>query len=270
MTSYDRVSVIVGVILVGSVLLLVLEVPSRTFEFEPLGTLLTLHITGKWIVSILLLGLSCAGTEAVMRTHPAVRRRIVRYTFPTWILPGLTTLALSVLLPRSPNLLYWLIGLALGGTVLAWLILANYVALDSKERTAAAINGGLRVIAYLLGLVFFADIYQTRVRSLVTATAVTLIASLVSLSIILDHKQPLKRMLLYAGAIGLLVGETTWALNYWRANSLTVGVLLTLFLYVLTGIAYEHTRQELNRQVIFEFLAIAVLGIWIIIRFGPK
>ena len=64
---YDRVSVIVGVILVGIVLLLVVDVPSRVFQFRPLGTPLTLNVTAVWAMSTLLVGLACAGTEAVMR-----------------------------------------------------------------------------------------------------------------------------------------------------------------------------------------------------------
>ena len=77
MLNYDRVSVVVGVILVGIVLLLVLDIPPRAFQFTPLGTPLTLQITGTWVVSALLVGLACAGTEAVIRVHPAVRHGII-------------------------------------------------------------------------------------------------------------------------------------------------------------------------------------------------
>ena len=51
---YDRVSVIVGVILVGIVLLLVVDVPPRVFQFRPLGTPLTFNVTAVWAMSILL------------------------------------------------------------------------------------------------------------------------------------------------------------------------------------------------------------------------
>ena len=62
MTNFDRVSVVVGLILVGIVLLLVLDIPPRAFQFTPLGTPLTLQVTGPWAVSALLVGLACAGT----------------------------------------------------------------------------------------------------------------------------------------------------------------------------------------------------------------
>jgi hypothetical protein len=272
MTSYDRVSVIVGVILVGIVLFLVIEIPPRVFQFSPLGTPLTLHVTGIWAVTMLLVGLSCAGTEAVLRTHPTVRRGTIRHTFPGWILPALVTLALAVVLPGSPDLLNWLIGLAIGGGLLAWLILMNYQAFGNDARSIAIARAGLRLAAYPLALILFTLIYRTRLRSLVTATAVTWIASLLSLSVLhsLGQAQRLEgRTALYAGVIGLLLGETTWALNYWRANALTVGVLLMLLFYVLTGIVRTYTQGEIDRRTVIEFLIVAALGIWIVVRFGP-
>lgn len=219
MTVYDRVSVIVGVILIGTILLLVLEIPSRAFEFEPFGTPLTLRITGNWLVSALLIGLSCAGTETVLRTHPQVRRQIVRRTFPAWILPGLTTLALALFLPQSPNLLSWTIGLIVGGATLAWLILAQYRRLDTagipgQPHTTSWISGGHEIVAYALALIFFTMIYRTKLRSLVTATQVSLAAALLALSILRTDRCALWQVGLYAGVIGLLMGEITWSLNY--------------------------------------------------------
>lgn len=273
---YDRVSVIVGVILVGIVLLLVVDVPPRIFQFRPLGTPLTFPVTAVWAMSTLLIGLSCAGTEAVMRVHPLVRRGAVKLTFPNWILPALTTLALTISLPRSPDLLNWLIGLAVGGGGLAWLILMNYqvVAADtgSTEQAALTARLGLRLATYPLAVILFTAIYRTRLRSLVTATSVALVAALLAFSILHHSEQThrsLSRTLFYSGVIGLVLGETTWALNYWRANALTVGVLLMVLFYVLTGIVREYTRTGIRWQIVVEFLSVAALGIWIVVRFGP-
>jgi len=269
MTEYDRTSVIVGLILVGIVLLLVLEVPTRAFEFRPLGTPLTLRITGTWIVTALLVGLACAGTEAIMRSHPQVRRGQVRFTFPLWILPALTTIALTILLPQSPTLLYWLVGLAVGGGILAWLILADYHSVG-QDSPPGALEIGSRLISHVLALIFYALIYRTRLRSLVTATATTLVASLLSVSVLYGARFPMSRVLIYAGVIGLVMGETTWSLNYWQANPLTVGVLMMLLFYVLLGIVQEQAKGRIRWPIVVEFLVVALVGISIVIRFGPR
>jgi hypothetical protein len=286
---YDRVSVIVGVILVGIVLLLVVDIPPRVFQFRPLGTPLTFNVTALWAMSILLVALSCAGTEAVMRVHPLVRRGAVRRTFPNWILPALATLALTISLPRSLDLLNWLIGLAVGGGGLAWLILMNYQAVTATAVATAADADyppqhallGLRVATYPLALILFTAIYRTRLRSLVTATAVTIVAALLAFSILYHSEQArestrefahrsLGRTLFYAGVIGLVLGETIWAFNYWRTNALTVGLLLMVLFYVLTGIVRQYTRIGIRWQTVVEFLVVAALGTWIVVRYGPR
>jgi hypothetical protein len=277
---YDRVSVIVGVILVGIVLLLVVDIPPRVFQFRPLGTPLTFDVTAMWAMSTLLIGLSCAGTEAVMRVHPLVRRGAVKQTFPNWILPALATLTLAISLPQSPDLLTWLIGLAVGGGGLAWLILMNYQAAavapaDAKQPQQTA-RLGLRIATYPLAVILFTAIYRTRLRSLVTATAVTGVAALLAFSTLYHSEQTrvrtgrsLGRTLFYAGVIGLVLGETIWAFNYWRTDALTVGVLLMVLYYVLTGIVREYSRAGMRWQTVIEFLIVAALGTWIVVRFGP-
>ena len=274
MSQYDRTSITVGVVLVGIVLGLVLEMPSQAFELEPFGTPLTLQVTGTRVVSMLLVSLTCAGTEAVMRVHPAVRRRLVRYTFPSWALPALATLALTIVLPASPGLLYWVLGLMIGGATIAWLMIAHYELLWSQvDRTpgsrTSVLQAGKSVIAYLIGLVFFVSIYETRLRSLVTATSLAAVSAVIATSILSDEEVSLARGTIYAGLIGLLMGEMTWALNYWRANALTVGVLLMMVFYVLVGLAREHLRGTLAPRVLLEFVGVAALGVWIAIRFAP-
>ncbi len=275
MSQYDRTSITVGVVLVGIVLVLVLEMPSQAFELEPFGTPLTLQVTGTRVVSMLLVGLTCAGTEAVMRVHPLVRRGVVRYTFPSWSLPALATMALTIVLPASPGLLYWLLGLIIGGATIAWLMVAHYELLwrrtdpDTGPRTAV-LQTGKSVIAYLIGLVFFVSIYETRLRSLVTATSLAAVSAVIATSILNSERCSLAQGMVYAAVIGLLMGEMTWALNYWRANALTVGVLLMMVFYVLVGLAREHLRGTMAPRVLWEFLGVAALGVWIAIRFAPS
>lgn len=269
MTRFDRASVAVGVILVGIVLVLVLELPTRAFTLTPLGTPLTLYVTGTHVLTLLLVGMACTGTEAIMRLHPLVRRGVEHHTFTAWILPGLATLALTATLPRSPDLISWLAGLVIGGAVIAWLMLVQYQLLGMRADERRGLETGKALVAQALSLVLFVTIYGTRARSLVTATSVSAIAFLISLSVLGDVNTRQRQRTLYAGVIGLLLGETTWALNYWHANALAMGVLLMLLFYVLVGVAREHLRGSLDRRVLFEFLGVALIGIWIAVRFAP-
>jgi intracellular septation protein A len=180
----------------------------------------------------------------------------------------LATLALTLFLPQSPSILIWLAGLILGGTAIAWLILIHYRMLDPDIEISAPVRVARSVVAYLLILVFFTSIYRTRVRSLVTATSIAAVAFAVSLSLLGEEGKSLGKAMLYSAVIGLVLGETTWALNYWRANVMTVGVLLMLAFYVFVGIVREHIKGTLDRKVLAEFLIVSILGIWLITRLG--
>jgi hypothetical protein len=151
---------------------------------------------------------------------------------------------------------------------LAWLILVHYALLDPQSPASSFVQIVRSLIAYLLALILFSAIYQTRLRSLVTATSTTFVAFLVSWSILQLENRSLAYTAVYASIIALLVGETTWALNYWRANVLTVGVLLMLLFYILVGVAREHMRDRLDRSAVIEFLIVAATGVWILVQFG--
>jgi hypothetical protein len=48
-------------------------------------------------------GIPCAGTGAIARSHPKARRIEARYSFVTCTPPGLAVLLAVVLLPRVPT-----------------------------------------------------------------------------------------------------------------------------------------------------------------------
>jgi hypothetical protein len=60
------------------------------------------------------------------------------------------------------------------------------------------------------------------------------------------------------------MGQITWALNYWRTNTLTVGLLLLLIFYVLTGLAQQHLLHKLSRRSLWEFGGVALVALLVI------
>jgi hypothetical protein len=74
---------------------------------------------------------------------------------------------------------------------------------------------------------------------------------------------------LLAAAVGTVLGEASWAMNYWPLSGWSGGMLLMLIFYVMTGIASQHLQGKLSRQVLFEFLVVAVVGIAVLMVFRP-
>ena len=71
-------------------------------------------------------------------------------------------------------------------------------------------------------------------------------------------------VLMYAGIAGLLLGQATWALNYWRLDSLTGGTILLLLFYNIIGLSQNALQGRINRRVVLEYGLITVAALALI------
>jgi hypothetical protein len=266
--TYDRVSVTVGLVLLGLILFLVVDLPPRTFAFVPFGSPLAVQLSGQWLWAMLVAGLAIAGTHSVISAHPLARSRQRRAGFTAWIVPGVIGLLAPFLLPLAPDLRYWLGGLGLTAVLIGGVILLEYYIADPDAPDHAVASLALSLLTYGVAMAAFVLIYQSRVRSLVTTPATAVVGGLMALSLLQSVGQPMRRTALYAGLAGLVMGQSTWALNYWRIHALTGGVLLLLFFYVVVGVAQQHLQGSLTRRVLVEFLVVVAVGVWLLLRFG--
>lgn len=273
METFNRVSVVVGLVLLSLVLFLVVDLPARTFVFAPLGSPLTVRLSEQWLRAMLTAVLAVAGAHSVVGAPLLARRGRRPARFAAWIAPGLVGFLAPFLLPLAPDLRYWLAGLGLTAVLMGSIILLEYYAADrpaglSSPVSPRAARLALSLLTYGVALAAFVLIYQSRARSLVTATATAVVSSLTALSLLQGVDRPARRTALYAGLAGLVMGQCTWALNYWRIHALAGGVLLLLFFYVVVGVAQQHLQGSLTRRVLVEFLAVAAVGVWLLLRFG--
>ncbi len=116
------------------------------------------------------------------------------------------------------------------------------------------------LILYLVTFVLFALIYHTKERSLVTATATGLVALLASLEMLRFGKGKQSFGWRLAALAGLVVAETTWALNYWPVSGLVGGALLLLTFYVFTGLLVAIREGGLERRLLLEYGAVGMAG----------
>ena len=73
---------------------------------------------------------------------------------------------------------------------------------------------------------------------------------------------------LLAGIVALVMGQSTWALNYWRLSPLAAGLWLLLIFYLFTGLAQQQLVGRLTRRALFEFGGVVVGGVVVILRFA--
>jgi hypothetical protein len=63
----------------------------------------------------------------------------------------------------------------------------------------------------------------------------------------------LSRVWMFSLAIGLVLAEGNWAINYWRSNVFIAAVAQLLAFYALIGLAGQHLLDRINRRVLLEF-----------------
>ncbi len=284
----DRVSVLVWVVLVGLAAQRLLILPERTFTRAVLGSPITLRLTANTVLGVILAGLVASGAEAVVRAHPRAHRMILPGAFGAragssqgeadgltaqhwvyWALPvALITVAL-LLLPLAPSRIYWLFGLVLTGIALAASMAGIYFTLDPFARGYRRARLGMNTLTYGVALLLFLVVYRTRVRSIISATEVMLISGLLALELLRGSERPTLLIALYASITGLVLGEATWALNYWRLDSLTGGLVLLVLFYDIVGLAQNALQSRIRRRILLEYGLITIAALALVWEFAP-
>jgi intracellular septation protein A len=128
---------------------------------------------------------------------------------------------------------------------------------------------GLNALTYVAALLLFLVVYRTRMRSIISATEVMLVSSLLALELLRGSERPTRLIGLYAGIAGLVLGQATWALNYWRLDSLTGGLVLLLLFYNIVGLSQNALQGRIRRRVVVEYGLISIAALALMWEFAP-
>ncbi len=265
----NRLSVLIAVLLLGSVIFRFIELPERVWNLQPLGSPLEIHVTETWLLITLMVGLVCTGTSLILHDHPHLVEHSGRPIYVSWILPGVLIGLSAYLLARISTWPMWIGGLTLVGIAISLVISTEYTAVSPDAPGYPMARLALNVLAYLLVFTLFAIIYHTRTRSLVTATLTLLTATLLALDLLSVADVPLRRVILFAGIVGLIVGESTWALNYWQVSAWVGGLFLLLIFYITVNAAHQHLLEHLSGPILVEFVIVAIIVLIIILLKVP-
>lgn len=263
MPRYDRLSILVSLVLFGLALSQVIELSTRIVSFVALGVPTTIYLSSRWFIGVILVVFVGTGIDSIVRSHPRVQNAHRGYSFSFWGLPCAVTVLCLFLLPLSPHALFWLAGLTLSGLVLSLIIVAQYHTADPLSRYREIARSGLNLAVYLTAFAFYTVIYGARARSLLSATAISLLSAALTAELLRSSGSTweTRRTWLYALTAGIVVGEVAWALNHLSLSDTAGGVFLLLIFYVVSGLAKQHLKGRLARHVIVEFAIVSILGL---------
>ncbi|MCX7707735.1 MAG: hypothetical protein N2204_06985 [Anaerolineae bacterium] len=294
----DRASVLIWVVLMGLAAQRFLELPPRTWETEVLGSPVNIAITANTILGALLAALVASGVEAVVRVHPhllaatagterlsgavaglphgvhATRsardfRPVIHARWMYWGLPIAVIVVAVLLLPFAPSAVYWALGLVATGIALGLSLAGLYHTIDPFQRGYRRARLGLNALTYAVALLLFLVVYRTRARSIISATEIWLVSSLLALELLRGTNRPTVLVALYAAIVGLVLGQATWVLNYWRLHSLTGGLVLLVLFYNVVGLAQHALQGRIRRRILVEYGLITLAAMALIWEFAP-
>ena len=261
-----RLSVLVALVILSFALLPLLEAPAAgSVGTSFLGTPLRLDFTVGTIVLLLVTVLTCAGVDQLVRDHPRVRRGEVRRTFSYLILPAVTVIVAAQLLINITDTPLWILGLIVTAAVLWLTILAEYAVVDPEGVLASRARLFLTALTYVLAVLLFGLIWNTRERSSSSATLTFLAAGGLAFDLLYATGAQLSRVFMFSLSIGLVMAEGNWAINYWRSNVFIAAVAQLLAFYALIGLAGQHLLDRINRRVLIEFGVVMVIALFLLL-----
>ncbi len=147
--------------------------------------------------------------------------------------------------------------IAIAPAAVAIVVLAELIARYHLDDEAGRVRRVARMTHILLthGIAFLllAAIYISKVRSLLSASVVALLICLLLVQIADGERFPLERRLIYGLVGGVILGEITWALNYWPLTGWTGGAVLLIAFYLVAGLILAQVSDGLRRRDVLEY-----------------
>jgi hypothetical protein len=262
-----KLSILLALTLCSVTLFRFVELPTLNWGVLSIfGSPLGIVVGGDVLLVMLVVGLVATGTLTVIQTHPH-RESSERPLLFSLITPSLGGLLFALLLIQAAAWPLWLSALILGGVAIGFLVHLSYRVISPAASGYPIARTLLNIIDYLVGFALFSLLLNEQGRALVTGPAVLILTGLLGLDLLSSSGVEFQRILPYAAALALLIGELAWAIGYWLTAPWAAATVLTLVLYVGVGLSYQHLLGQLTRQVALEFAGVGllmfVLVLWI-------
>lgn len=261
MPLYERINAVVSLTLIGLAFYFILEFPVQAVIVPLPDVPFVLNTPRQWLMTVLLGALVMAGTDTVIRAHPRLASVRLSYLATFWMLPGLLVILATQALRLAPDLLTWAIALVGVGVALWLTIITAFDRVAPSSRWAEIWE---QLVGYGLALGSFVLIYQSSAVGTPGIVGNALVSLMVALSLLRQHPPLTPKVWLFAGVIGLAMGQITWALNYWRVDAWTAGLLLLLLLTVAITVARQHLSGTLRPRTLWELAGVTAMALLVI------
>ena len=264
-----KLSVLLAVTLASVTLFRFVELPTLNWgALQVFGSPLGFTFGGGVLLTLLVVGLVATGTLSIVQDHPQ-RESKERPLLFALITPSIGALLISVFLIQAATWPLWLAALVLGGATIGILVHLTYQAVSPSNPAYPGARTLLNVMDYLMGFVLFSMSLGQQGRALITAPSVLVLSGLLAVELLSATGAQTGQVLLYSATIALLESELAWILGYWPISTWTAATMLTVGLYIWSGIGYQYLLGRLTQRIIVEFAAIGLLMFVLVLSIRP-
>lgn len=229
-----------------------------------LGFFLTIEPTPAWLLVITVF-LAAVGVDGIVRSYPGGNLTSISETSTYAFLPALFTLSAGLLLEYTVEGRYAPFA-AGGAAAVFWLtVMCEYISVNLSHSQYGAARFLLMVVTYITAFAFFGVIYELEVDVLPAALAVGLVSMLLAIEVIRETDLETPYVLAYAGAIGVILGQTRGALHFLPLESFTAALFLLVVFYLINGLLHANFTRTLRPSTLLEYGLVSALGTGIVV-----
>ena len=243
-----RLSILTAAVVMAFALTRVISAPHYDLTIPLIGMYVTLSLNLDSLIVLLAAGLTAAGMDWLLRTHPSLEKGI---TLEHWLLPTLTVLVIGVALYTLPPTAVWWLGFGLGAVILLVVFFAEFVAVDPTDSRYPFATAVLTVLAFVIFLILAVALKASNARLILVAPALFLSSGLVALRTL--HLRLNERWeVAMAIGIAVVITQLGAALYYMPLTPVRYGLGLLGPVYALTALAVSLADGNPFRQAFVE------------------
>jgi hypothetical protein len=243
-----RVSILTATVLLAFALTRLVSAPPYELTIPLTGLYIYLTFNLNTLIVLLAAGITAAGMDWLLRTHPSLEKGETR---EHWLLPTLTVLVIGVALYSLPPTVTWWLEFGLGAAILLVVFYAEFVAVDSTDSRYPFATAILTVLAFVIFLILAVALKASNARLFLVAPALFLGGGLVALRTL--HLRLNERWEgSWAIGIAVVIVQLGAALYYMPLTPVRFGLGLLGPVYALTALAVSLAEGHPLRQAIFE------------------
>ncbi len=257
-----RLSVLTAAVLLAFALTHVIATPQYDLHLALWKLKLDFTLNLNTLVVILAAGLTAAGVDWLLQTHPSLEKGETR---EHWLLPTLTVLVTGIALYTLPRTSVWWLGFGMVAVILLIVFYSEFTVVDPTDLRYPFATSILTVVAFVIFLILAVALKASNARLVLVTPALFIgagLAALRTLHLRLNERwEPI-----WSAGIAVVIAQLGAALHYLPLTPVRYGLALLGPLYALTLLSASLAEGNPVRRAFVEptvmLLLLCGLMIW--------